>query len=151
MGIKINEIAKGVRVKLNSNFQSESLNDEYLQCEEVIYIADKHVYNDMYGDYVAIRGGSKTNSGFAYLDQLDLEFPYEEVQYPVYYKTDNKPIKKEFIGFTAIWAGGVPVFFSNDNKCQFDLKVNDTQTAFDLYSKRLKITIEEIVNDDDKI
>lgn len=86
MGIKKNEIAKGVRVKLNSNFETKCLGDEYLQCEQVIYISEGHIYNDQNGDYVFLKGGSGTNSGYAYLNQLDLEFPYEGIQYPVNYK-----------------------------------------------------------------
>jgi hypothetical protein len=86
MAIKKSEIARGVRVKLNSLFEVKCLGDEYLQCEEVIFIADQHVYNDQKGEYVNLCGGSRTNSGYAYLDQLDLEFPYDEkVIYPVYY------------------------------------------------------------------
>mgnify|MGYP003705227245 CR=1 FL=1 len=34
-----------------------------------------HIYNDNYkGEYVFISGGSKTNSGIAYLSEIDLEF-----------------------------------------------------------------------------
>jgi hypothetical protein len=73
--IKSNQIALGVRVKLNENFQEKCLGDKYLMDESVIFICDGHVYNDVKGEYVHIKGGSLTNSGYAYLDQLDLEFP----------------------------------------------------------------------------
>ena len=89
MAIKKNEIAQGVRVKLNSLFKPKCLGDEYLKCEDVIHIADQHVYNDQIGDYVHLRGGSNTNSGYAYLDQLDLEFPYDGVLHPVNYEGKN--------------------------------------------------------------
>jgi hypothetical protein len=78
MAIKKNEIARGVRVKFNENFEPKCLGDEYLECEDVIFIAESHVYNDSKGEWVYLSGGSGTNSGYAYLDQLDLEFPYDE-------------------------------------------------------------------------
>lgn len=144
MAIKKNEIAKGVRVKLNSNFTPKCLGDEYLQCEQVIYIADGHVYNDQKGDYIFLNGGSGTNSGTSYLDQLDLEFPYEGVQYPVNYKKKSL-FKKEWIGFTRFFDGGVPVFFGDDNESEFRLILKDQKEAWEIYSKQLKITIEEII------
>jgi hypothetical protein len=75
MGIKSDNIALGVRVKLNDAFKPKCLGDEYLMEEQVIFISEAHVYNDQLGQYVMLRGGSLTNSGYAYLDQLDLEFP----------------------------------------------------------------------------
>lgn len=75
MAIKSNNVALGVRVKLNENFKPKCLGDEYLMEEQVIFISEAHVYNEEKGQYVRIRGGSLTNSGYAYLDQLDLEFP----------------------------------------------------------------------------
>jgi len=148
MAIKKNEVAKGVRVKLNSNFTPKCLGDEYLQCEQVIYIAEGHTYNDQKGDYVNLNGGSRTNSGYAYLDQLDLEFPYEGIQYPVNYK--KTPLfKKEWIGFTKFWIGGhTAVFFGDEGKTEFDLKIKDEKECWEIYSKRLKITIEEIITPD---
>lgn len=76
--IKPNQVAKDVRVKFNSNFQIKSLSDKYLACEPILYIAENHVYNDWKGYYVIVRGGSHTNSGTAYLDELDLEFSIGE-------------------------------------------------------------------------
>jgi hypothetical protein len=73
--IKFNEIAKGVRVKLNSNFIGRCLGDTYLKDESVIFLTENHTYNDVNGFYVLIKGGSLTNSGYAYLNELDLEFP----------------------------------------------------------------------------
>jgi hypothetical protein len=73
--IRKTEIALGVRVKLNENFQIKSLSDKYLACEPIIFIAESHVYNDVKGEYVFIKGGSLCNSGIAYLSELDLEFP----------------------------------------------------------------------------
>lgn len=73
--IRIDEIAKGVRVKLNSNFVEKCLGDRYLKDEKVLFIREWKVYNDSKGSYVYIVGGSLMNSGYAYLDELDLEFP----------------------------------------------------------------------------
>lgn len=147
MTIKRNEIARGVRVKLNSNFIPKCLGDEYLQCEEVIFIAEEKPYNDQKGDYVFLRGGSGINSGYAYLDQLDLEFPYSDnVRHPVYYRNDIRPMKKEFIGFTRFFDGGVPVFFGDGGGSEFRFILKDQKEAWEIYSKRLKITIEEITS-----
>ena len=76
--MKTNQVAKDVRVKLNSTFEIKSLSDKYLACEPILFISDAHIYNDMKGEYVWIRGGSLTNSGVAYLSELDLEFPIGE-------------------------------------------------------------------------
>jgi len=81
--IKKNQVAKDVRVKLNSKFVINSLSDKYLACEPILYIAESHVYNSLEKDYVFIKGGSHTNSGIAFLDELDLEFPITEV--PLYF------------------------------------------------------------------
>ena len=84
--IKKNQVALHVRVKLNDKFKPKCLGEKYLIKDEVIYISDQHVYNDSVGEYVHIGGYSKTkiegesiyiNSGYAYLDQLDLEFPIQ--------------------------------------------------------------------------
>lgn len=79
--IKSNQIAHLVRVKLNSNFKIKSLSDKYLACEPILYISESHIYNDVKGEYVLVRGGSHTNSGSVYLNEIDLEFPI-----------DNKPL-----------------------------------------------------------
>ena len=77
--MKSNQVAYGVRVKLNENFIEKCLGDKYLiEQESVIFISEGHTYNDSKGEYVMIKGGSLTNSGYAYLDQLDLEFPIPE-------------------------------------------------------------------------
>lgn len=76
--IKHNQVALHVRVKLNHNFEINSFSDKYLACEPILYISHNHIYNDTKGDYVHIRGGSHTNSGTAYLHELDLEFPINE-------------------------------------------------------------------------
>jgi len=81
--IKKNQVAKDVRVKLNSKFVINSLSNKYLACEPILYIAESHVYNSLEKDYVFIKGGSHTNSGIAFLDELDLEFPITEV--PLYF------------------------------------------------------------------
>ena len=84
MAIRKSQVARHVRVKLNENFQIKCLGDEYLVKDKVIYIADEHVYNDQIGEYVHIKGYTLpenhgdsvySNNGYAYLDQLDLEFP----------------------------------------------------------------------------
>ena len=79
MAIKSDNVALGVRVKLNEKFKAKCLGDEYLiEQEEIIFISEAHIYNDQIGQYAMIRGGSLINSGYAYLDQLDLEFPVPE-------------------------------------------------------------------------
>jgi hypothetical protein len=91
MAIKKNEIARGVRVKFNEKFEPKCLGDEYLECEDVIFIAEGRVYNDSIGEYIHLHGGSGTNSGYAYLHQLDLEFPYDDkVRHAVDYSRMRK-------------------------------------------------------------
>lgn len=79
MAIKIAEIALGVRVVLNNNWKPKCLGNQYLQDEKVLFISDSEVYNDVKGEYVHIKGGSHTNSGYAYLDQLDLEHDWRTI------------------------------------------------------------------------
>lgn len=76
--MKNTEVARNVRVKLNSNFKGKSLADEYIKDEPIIFIAENHIYNDQIGQYVFIKGGSMTNSTTAYLTELDLEFQIAE-------------------------------------------------------------------------
>lgn len=76
--MKTNQVAYGVRVKLKDNFEKKCLGDNYLAEEQVLFISEGHVYNDQRGEYVMIKGGSLTNSGYAYLDELELEFPVPE-------------------------------------------------------------------------
>ncbi len=93
--IKTNQVAVGVRVVLNSTFEINSLSDKYLACEPVLYIAQEKAYNDERGEYVFIRGGSHTNSGTAYLSQLDLEFPISDKPLYDYESVDyNKDLSK---------------------------------------------------------
>lgn len=80
--IKSNQVAKDVRVKLNNSFRIKSLSDQYLACESILSISDSHIYNDVDGEYVWIRGGSRVNSGIVYLTEIDLEFPIGEA--PLY-------------------------------------------------------------------
>ena len=81
--MKANQVARGVRVKLNNTFEIKSLSDKYLACEPILFIYESHIYNDSYkGEYVFIKGGSLINSGIAYLSELDLEFPISET--PLY-------------------------------------------------------------------
>lgn len=79
MAIKKSEIAVGVRVVLNENWEEKCLGDKYLKDEKVLYISEEAPYHDAKGWYVMISGGSHTNSGYAYLDQLDLEFDWREI------------------------------------------------------------------------
>ena len=76
--VKPNQVALGVRVKLNNSFKIVSLGTKWLACEPILFISDRHVYNDEHGQYVHIKGGSKTNSGIAYLTEIDLEFPVSD-------------------------------------------------------------------------
>ena len=78
MAVKKNRLAYGVRVKLNDNFQVKCLGDNYLKDEPVLFVSYDGVYNDTKGDYVNLTGGSLTNSGYAYLDEIDLVFDVPE-------------------------------------------------------------------------
>lgn len=80
--MKINRVAYGVRVKLNSQFQEKCMGDKYLRDERILFIADEKPYNDAKGYYVNVRGGSLANSGQVYLNEIDLEF--EVPEYPLY-------------------------------------------------------------------
>lgn len=85
--IKQNQIARGVRVKLNSNFKVKCLGDKYLLDEPVLFLADEKPFNDSDGYYCFVRSGSLTNSGRVYLDEMDLEFPIPEL--PLYSLYDD--------------------------------------------------------------
>lgn len=85
--VKSNRIAYGVRVKLNAEFKEKCLGDKYLKDEKVLWIADSKSYNDKIGEYVHIKGGSLMNSGYAYLNELDLEF--EVPDKPLYTLYEN--------------------------------------------------------------
>lgn len=87
--VKSNRVAYGVRVKLNSNFQEKCLGDKYLKDEPVLFISQEKSYKDQRGEYVTIRGGSLINSGYAYLDELDLEFEVPESPLYRYEETEN--------------------------------------------------------------
>lgn len=73
--VKPNQVARCVRVKLNENFEINSLSDKYLACEKILFIDENHIYNDRKGQYVFVKGGSGVNSGAVYLNEIDLEFP----------------------------------------------------------------------------
>jgi hypothetical protein len=86
--IKPSQIARDVRIKFNENFQPKCLSEQYLIKDEIIFIADKDIYNDSIGEYVLLKGytikkdddgdeGVYINSGYAYLNQIDLEFPVQ--------------------------------------------------------------------------
>lgn len=76
MAIKRDEVALGVKVVLNDEFQDKCIGDAYLKTEKVIYISDASIYNDSKGQYIHLRGGSHTNGGYAYLNEIDLEFDW---------------------------------------------------------------------------
>lgn len=81
--VKPNQVARGVRVKLNENFKINSLSDKYIACEPILFMQENHCYSDTIGgEYVFVRGGSLTNSGAVYLKEIDLEFPVPET--PLY-------------------------------------------------------------------
>jgi len=82
MSVKSSQVAYGVRVKLNDNFEEKCLGDRYLKDEKVLFIRDPKPYKDIKGEYVWVTGGSLINSGYVYLDQIDLEFPIPET--PLY-------------------------------------------------------------------
>lgn len=75
MAIKPEEVARGVRVRLNKNFKPRNLSAEYLLQEKVLFIEESKPYNDEKGEYVRVRGGSLISSGMVYLNELDLLFP----------------------------------------------------------------------------
>jgi len=71
--IQIKDAVYGVRVKLNSNFQEKCLGDRYLKDEKTIFIRESKPFNDSKGYCVFLMGGSLTNNGYAYLDEIDLD------------------------------------------------------------------------------
>ena len=81
--IKKSQVALHVRVKFNDKFEPKCLGEVFLVDNELIWISDDHIFNDERGEYVRLRGydepkpgeGTYINSGYAYLNQLDLEFP----------------------------------------------------------------------------
>jgi hypothetical protein len=97
MAIRKSQVALHVRVKLNDKFKAKSLSDEYLMQDKVIFIKEAHTYNDTKGEYVLI--GSVFNSGMAYLDQLELEFPISDIGTALPTKLDLKiqELEKEII------------------------------------------------------
>lgn len=77
--IKENRIAYGVRVKLLDNFVQKCIGDKYLKEQErVWFIRDTKAMTDEKGKYVYITGGSLLTSGYAYLDELEVEFDMPE-------------------------------------------------------------------------
>jgi hypothetical protein len=145
MAIRKSEVARGVRVVLNDQFVEKCLGDKYLKEEKYIYLADRSINNDTLGDYVHLHGGSGTTSGYAYLNQLDLEFPYQqpnELPYPA-------PLQK-FKGFSRMYNNNTVWFYDDDKGVEVQIKfskvVDDKRLseAWELYSKSLKITIEEV-------
>lgn len=81
MAIKPYNVAIGVRVKFNNKFEPKCIGDENLLHEDILYITQERVSNMYVNEeikyYVYIGGGSHTQSGTAFLDELDLEFPYD--------------------------------------------------------------------------
>ncbi|HMY42202.1 MAG TPA: hypothetical protein PLW92_04005 [Chitinophagales bacterium] len=76
MAIKKSECAYKTPVKLNDEFVEKCLGDKYLKEEQLLFIREGHVYNDIKkGEYVMIGGASGITSGYAYLNELDLAFP----------------------------------------------------------------------------
>lgn len=81
--MKKSQVALHVRVKFNEKFKPKCLGEEYLAKDEIIFICDNHIYNDSIGEYIHVKGytepkpgeGTFVNNGYAYLNQLDLEFP----------------------------------------------------------------------------
>lgn len=87
--VKQSQVALHVRVVLNEKFKDKCLGDWSLRQEPEIYIADEHIYNDNHGYYVMLSSDpilpgdprykedvmTGVNSGYAYLDQIDLKYP----------------------------------------------------------------------------
>jgi len=73
--MKSSQVAYGVRVKLNDEFEDKCIGDKFLRTEKVLFLSEEKSYNDSIGEYVMLRGGSLTCGGYAYLNQLDLEYP----------------------------------------------------------------------------
>ncbi|HMW11073.1 MAG TPA: hypothetical protein PJ987_11585, partial [Bacteroidia bacterium] len=67
MAIKKSECAYKTPVKLNDEFVEKCLGDKYLKEEQLLFIREGHVYNDIKkGEYVMIGGASGITSGYAY-------------------------------------------------------------------------------------
>jgi len=77
MAIKKTHCAYKTIVKLNDEFVEKCLGDKYLKEEQLLYLREGHVYNDTKGEYVMVTGASGMNSGYAYLNELDLAFPID--------------------------------------------------------------------------
>lgn len=92
--IHTNQVAKDVRIVLNSNFKIKSISDKHLSLEKMLFIQDGHIFNDSTGDYVFVKGGSKTTSGAVYLNEIDVEFAISEK--PHYCHSDDLPIRTAF-------------------------------------------------------
>lgn len=84
--IRKSQVALHVRVKFNSLFEPKCLGEQYIIKDNIIFITDNNVYYDSIGEYVHLKGYTAPtnendpiyiNSGYAYLNQLDLEFPIE--------------------------------------------------------------------------
>lgn len=91
MSVKENKVAYGVRVKLNENFQIKCLGDEYLKDEPVLFISYGGISQDERGEWVFINGGSLTNSGRVYLDEIDLVHDVPERPLYTLYDFDANP------------------------------------------------------------
>lgn len=72
--LKVENVAIGIRVKLNSDFKPKNENDENLKKEDIIFISDNKCYKDDKGEFVNIMCDSLLISSYAYLNELELEF-----------------------------------------------------------------------------
>jgi hypothetical protein len=78
--MKKDEVARGVRVKFVEGYEPRTLADKcLLELEHFIFIPRQKIFNDQNGSYVSICGASHTNTSFAYLKDLELEFPIDEL------------------------------------------------------------------------
>lgn len=65
-------------VKLMDNFKVKCLGDNYLADEPILFIGDTSIYNDIGGEWCFVKGGSLTNSGRVYLNEMELAYPIPE-------------------------------------------------------------------------
>lgn len=71
--LNLSDVAKNVRIKLNSQFLTKSISEEFLLLSDKVYISQDSVYKDSAGYYVMLKSSAPHfGIGFAYLHQIDI-------------------------------------------------------------------------------
>lgn len=71
--MKRNRVAAGVRVRPNHLFEQKCIADKFfIEQETEWFLPDGHIYNDVKGEYVFVKGASLLTSTTCYLEQLDV-------------------------------------------------------------------------------